>query len=153
MFNIASMTVDSYFSPKPKSILEVSISVRNGHDYTCAVKEFIDEVISLSIAPKTRYDFYTIPRSVFEDEPLWLDNSTFRAHLAGLAENLALLTGEQPPVWSEEEIYFLKTPVILGGARSHSHIVKETGSAFRRRLLFCGVSLSKFFEMRPRPAH
>lgn len=139
------------FTPKPKSIAEVALSVRNGHDYACAVKEFIDEVINQTTAPETKYGFYHIPASFYEDAPIGLDVPAQMAHLAGLAENLALLTGSQPPAWTEEEIYFLKEAVILGGTNSREYIIAETGSAFRRRHLFCGQSLSKLFKMRPRP--
>lgn len=149
---LSHMSLESHFSPKPKSIAEVAHSVRSGHDYTCAVKEFIDEVINSTDAPETRYGFYQIPSSFYEDAPIDLDSPAHMAHLAGLAENLALLTGSQPPAWTEEEAYFLKEPVVLGGANSREHIMAETGSAFRRRLLFCGSSLSKLFKMRPRPA-
>lgn len=142
---------DLNFTPKPKSIAEVAISVRNGHDYACAVKEFIDEIIIQTIAPKSRYGFYQIPSSLYEDAPIGLDVPAHMAHLAGLAENLALLTGSPPPAWTEEQIYFLKEAVFFGGSNSREIIMAETGSAFRRRHLFCGQSLAKFFKMRPRP--
>lgn len=145
------MKKDSYLKQRPKSIAQVSHNVINGHDYTCAIKEFIDEIILNSEAPKTRYDFYNIPTSFFEDEPTLLDNNIYMAHLAGMAENLANLIGTPPPLWTENEIYFLKEPFYIGGSCSREYLFLETGSTFKRRHLFCGQSLVKFFNQRPRP--
>lgn len=136
---------------RPKSLAEVALDVSEGQDYASAVKEFIDEIISSAAAPTDPYGFYQIPSSHYEDEPDGISDPILRVHLAGLAENLATISGQQPPDWSEKEAYFLREPVYVGGRRSRGHLTSDTPAAFRRRLLFCGPSLSKLFKIHPRP--
>lgn len=145
------MLIEQKFTKRPRSLREVSLEVLAGRDYASSMKEFLDEVILVAKAPDTRYGFYQIPRSYIEDSPIHLKNKTQIVHLAGLAENLALLAGLQPPEWTEEAIYFLKEPIFFGGPNIREHIINETDSAYRRRLLFCGPSLTKLFLMKPRP--
>lgn len=145
------MTALTKFAKRPKSICEVSAEVAEGRNYASAVKEFIDEIIAAAKPPINAYGFYVISDTHFTAEPLNLDDPIQRAHLAGLAENLAILSGQEPPEWTTKEAYFLKEPVYAGGKRSQSHLLADTPSAFRRRLLFCGPSLSKLFKLHPRP--
>jgi hypothetical protein len=145
------MLIEKKFTKRPRSLREVSLEALAGRNYASSMKEFLDEVILVAEAPDTRYGFYQIPRTYIEDAPAHLDNKMQMVHLAGSAENLALLAGLQPPEWTEEDIYFLKEPIFFGGPHSREHIITETPSAFRRRLLFCGPSLNKLILMRPRP--
>lgn len=146
------MLIEKKFTKRPRSLREVSLEVLSGRDYASSMKEFLDELILVAKAPDTRDGFYQIPHSFIEDAPFHIESKMQMVHLAGLAENLALLAGLQPPEWTEEDIYFLKEPIFFGGPNSREHIINETGSAYRRRLLFCGSSLSKLFKMKPRPA-
>lgn len=138
-------------APRPRSLKDVAAEVSAGQDYAFSVKEFIDELVLASSAPKTHDGNYLIPSSFYEDEPLGITDPIHKAHLAGIAETLALLSGGQPPTWTELSTYFLSEPIYVGGTKSRSHMIEATSTPFKRRNLFCGPSLTKFYSLHQRP--
>lgn len=77
---------------------------------------------------------------MIDPPPLWMDDAISRAHLAGMAEHLATRFCLPCPEWCEGPEFFLRQPVILGGRHSRDMLISETPAAWRRRLLFCGLS-------------
>jgi hypothetical protein len=123
----------------------------SGAGYAPAMKEFTDWLCRNAAAPDTPHGCYGIDPSCYADEPLWLEDASERAHIAGMAEFLSSLACLPPPQWSEGPGYFLEVPAFAGGRRSRDHLLAETPAAFRRRLLFCGPVLQRFFKAKPRP--
>lgn len=116
------------------------------------MKEFIDTLVAEAVAPEDRHGFYAIDPSFTRDEPLHLADPVLMAHLAGLAEYISTLTGQEPPGWTSKPVYFLKNPFYVGVRPGGRSAEETTPSAFRRRLLFCGPSLQKLHRLKPRPA-
>lgn len=134
----------------PSSLSAVGAMVAEGCEYAYAMKEFIDWLIrEVQAAGGPREGFYPVPESAFADEPPALDNPVLRAHLAGMAEHLAMLSGKVAPQWTEVKDYFLAEPFFFGGRHARDSMLVDTPSAFRRRLLFCGRVLEKFHKLLP----
>lgn len=127
----------------PSSLFDVAQFVLNGYPYPSAMKELIDCIIA-DLNHKS-FDDNRIPIShgFFNDEPPALPEIFMRAHLAGTAEYMAHLSNAHQPSWVNKDIYFLSSPVFVGGAASRANMVRDTPAAFRRRLLFCGHPLMK----------
>lgn len=137
---------------RPRSLREVSAEVLHGAPYPSSLKEFVDVLCKAAVPPVTPHGFYSIDVSFYQDEPHPLADPVHRAHLAGIAETLAMISGMPKPAWCEREDYTLSEPTYAGGRRSREALIATTPSAFRNRLLFCGPALEKLFRTRPRPA-
>ena len=142
------------FLPKPTSVAEIARNVLVGQDYVFAMKEFIDTLLyDLKAKGVITLDLpVPYPAAAFEVEPPYLESPRSRAHLAGMAEHLAVTSGQPVPAWVEKPIYFLAEPFYIGGKSSRDRTVAETPPAFSRRLLFCGRVLTKLPAFFQRPA-
>lgn len=108
--------------------------------YPAAMKEFIDHLIR---TVRWRDGVPIVPAQAFADEPDDPGNSVLRAHLGGMAEHMAGLSGADAPAWCEVPGYFLDEPHFTGGEMSRPALLGTTPEAFRRRNLFCGPVLEK----------
>lgn len=116
---------------KAKTIKEVSQAVSDDREFTVVFKEFLDHFIeSGSLA-------------MLLDEPDYVAEDRERTYLAGAAEYLASYLKTPPPAWVEKDIYFLRKPIVFGGRSAMMQNIKDTPSSFRRRMLFCGLTLTK----------
>lgn len=136
----------------PRTLLEVSRLAASGAGYAAAMKEFVDWLCTAAESPSSPSGTYRIDPSCYADEPEWLEDGSERAHIGGMAEYLAGLAGLPPPGWSSKDVYYLDAPAFAGGRRAQGWLLAETPAAFRRRLLFCGPALARFFREKPRPA-
>ncbi len=133
-------------SGTPKSIRDVGVRVSYyGADYTATISSFIDHLIADLQTKGARLPAATLPISpdTFNDKLPRIDNELHRVHLAGMAEYLANLSGQKPPAWCEDETYFMEEPLFMGAREAWGELKKATPSAFRRRMLFCGQTLTK----------
>jgi len=112
----------------------VSISVHDGKPFNFAIKEFLDVFIA---SPS---------KEALAAEPTEIKDDVERVYIAGVAEYLSHYLGEKPPEWSDGDNYFLAKPVVYGANKSKAQYISETPSAFRRRLLFCGATLTKLYS-------
>lgn len=135
----------------PHSLHGVAQScVQGNRDYTSCMKEFIDFLIREVSDLDWDENSLAIPfdRSLFEQEPPFIENPVERAHIGAMAEHLAHLSNQPCPQWCLKPCYFLDTPVYFGRAHSRACMMRDTPAAFRRRHLFCGKPLIKLFEVR-----
>jgi hypothetical protein len=136
-------------SGAPQTLRDVGVRVTSfGADYTATLGRFIDVLIADLEAKDATLPCATLPISAdfFKDKLPPMDNELHRVHLAGMAEHLAHLSGQRPPPWCETETYFLGQPLFLGAREAWGQLKKTTPSAFRRRMLFCGETLTKVTE-------
>lgn len=131
------------FAPVPTTLLDVSRMARHS-GYPAAMKELIDHLIRMV---QWRGGVPILPIQTFADEPIDPGNPVLRAHLGGMAEHIAGLSGHAVPVWCLECRYFLDAPHFVGGKRAHPFLLETTPAAFSRRNLFCGPVLEKLARM------
>src|SRR5260221_702385 len=93
----------------PTTLYDIGLISAEGYSYISAVKEFIDHLIRDLKAKGVYSDDAILPISVdaFREQPPHLPVAWQCAYLAGLAEYLAVLSGQRPPEWSERAEYFL----------------------------------------------
>lgn len=128
----------------PNTLRKVAqLAASGAMPYQAAMKEFIDGLIRVVEARGLEGDLLPVPATAFAEEPPLLDQLILRAHLAGVAEHLAMLSGQPVPEWCGRPDTYLPEPVYSGGQASRELVVRETPSAFARRNLFCGPALGK----------
>lgn len=121
---------------KPKTMLELSQMVIAGQKpINDGIKEFIDEFIANPYL------------TLIEDEPELLNDAAENAYLAGIAEYMAFWIDEEKPAWTENSERFLKSVVFFGAENISPQMQQDTPFSFRRRLLFCGDTMSKIKTM------
>lgn len=118
-------------SHRPDSLLEIALRAQSAVDnYPAYVKEFLDELRQAEVSSV---------RSRIEAEPVLTGNPVFDAHLAGLAEQIAVRYGVSRPEWVHAASRFLAEPVFFGGRHSRALMIATTSFGMRRRNLFCGA--------------
>jgi len=115
----------------PTTLYDVSVVTNQGKPFNFAIKEFLDSFIG---NPSTLS---------LVDEPEMMEDPMERAYMAGVAEHLSQYLNGQAPEWSNDPHYFLSQPVVFGRNKSKVQCIVDTPTAFRRRLLFCGLTLTK----------
>jgi hypothetical protein len=76
---------------------------------------------------------------LFLREPVLTGIAHVDIWLAAAAEYEAYAIEFECPAWANKAFRFSKEPIFFGGKNSRIIALTETPSAFRRRLLFCGM--------------
>lgn len=95
------------------------------------------------VAIKECIDAWNAMRSAafFEAPPELTGLPSVDAWLAGAAEHMAQQIGFPAPDWAEEDSRFLDEPCFFANTpRARQLALAETPAAFRRRLLFTGLT-------------
>ncbi|GEO43124.1 hypothetical protein SAE02_72720 [Skermanella aerolata] len=121
------------------------MAARTG-DYPAAMKEFIDHLIGVA---DWRSGDPSVSSRVYDAAPEPIRNPVLMAHLGGMAEHLAHLSGRPGPDWCEQPAFFLDRPHFQGGRNARPFMVDLTPLAFARRKLFCGPVLEKLHQQLP----
>lgn len=121
---------------------------RDNSDYFSVVDDFLAILFLDIIAKGWGKEEFPMPidTQVFMDEPEVSLDTIYSAHLAGMAEYLAFLSGVNCPKWCLKDRYFLKHPIFIGNDASKIALLRTTPSAFRRRLVFSGNPITSVID-------
>jgi len=117
---------------RPGSLQEVAAWARAMGGVDGFLREFLDA-------------FYLEPDSdareaMLSPEPLLSGDDRLDAYLAAVAEHLAMRNRLAVPAWTGEAARFLKRPFFPAGLESlKATLLKESPTAFRRRMIFVGA--------------
>jgi hypothetical protein len=138
--------VSKSFTPSPKNLRDVALASVDTASFVRASKEFVDmlvaEVRKAKAEGKPRPGFHP---ALWDADPGFIADPVVRALVCGMGEHLALISGMAPPEWSQDPSSILTEPFYAGGPRARPHLLADTPGPFRRRLVFCGDLLQKYW--------
>lgn len=104
----------------------------------------INDGVSPRVALKEHADAWNKLKSphLFQIEPEITGNDFIDAYLAASAEYEAMISGEEPPIWTQKPQRFLPKPVFTSQLPTMKReAFAKTPFSWRRRNIFCGVPL------------
>jgi hypothetical protein len=116
---------------RPDSLQEVAAWGTERGDIDASLREFLD---SFYLAPQEQRE------AMLAEVPPATNNPRADAYLGAVAEHLARRYRLRCPQWSNESSRFLHRPFFPAGLESlKATLLKESPSAFRRRMIFVGA--------------
>lgn len=126
---IKEITMTKMTEPALPSLSVTARKIREGQPEIVAIKECIDQWNAMRSA------------AFFEVEPAPTGQVRVDVWLAGAAEHMAQQIGFPVPAWTEGASRFLDEPSFFANTpRARQLALAETPAAFRRRLLFVGLT-------------
>lgn len=126
---IKEITMTKMTEPALPSLSVTARKIREGQPEIVAIKECIDQWNAMRSA------------AFFEVEPTPTGQVRVDVWLAGAAEHMAQQIGFPVPAWTEGASRFLDEPSFFANTpRARQLALAETPAAFRRRLLFVGLT-------------